>query len=64
MLLCWAQVTMKSKKYWSRAIDLSLPLLLLRNREKKVITLDVLITMLLVNSPVNEAARCLSENRF
>lgn len=55
---------MKSKKYWSRAIDLSLPLLLLRNREKKVITLDVLITMLLVNSPVNEAARCLSENRF
>jgi hypothetical protein len=36
MLLCLPHAQKNSKRYWKRAMNLSLPLLLARNREKKM----------------------------
>ena len=51
-LLCLPQRQRNSKRYWKRAINLSLPLLLARNRLKKMLKLPVYTKNFLVISLV------------
>lgn len=52
MLLCLPQMQKNSKRYWNKARNLSLPLLLAMNTEKKIEKSLVFIMSFLVISPV------------